>query len=110
MLWYETVKSQKLLPKQREATEEFCKTLNERYVEYIGKKVQVDFIVPTFREGIDTLISSVVFLLGFHMAPYKGQIQPKLTQINKDGTASQRTLNEWGLESYKYISNIKIVE
>lgn len=93
---------------QREAVNDFCQSLNERYVDFLGKKVEVEF-TPTYC-GKKSKKVVVGYLSGFKKGQYSRDIRPVLLKINKGGTASKMVYSEYDVCNYKYISNIKIVE
>lgn len=95
--------------KKREVTEVFEQSLSDRYADFVGKKVEITFSIPTGR-GDCTIKTVTGFLSGFKYGGYTLKIRPILAKVKKDGSASLNHYSDLDLASYKYISNIKIVE
>lgn len=87
--------------KKGEVTEAFCQSLSERYADFIGKKVKVEF------NGYKPVVG---FLMKFKKACGCEKIYPVIAKVKKDGTASLNCYMDYKMPSYKFISNIKIIE
>ena len=96
--------------KIRSAREEFCESLTQRYVDYIGRKVEIAFSIPGFNGEEQETKTVIGYLSGFKYRDYSNVISPVLAKIKKDGTASRTYYSEWDVASYEYISKIKILE
>lgn len=96
--------------KIRSAREEFCESLAQRYVDYIGRKVEIAFSIPGFNIEKQEAKTAIGYLSGFKYSRYTDKISPVLTKIKKDGTASRTYYSEVDVASYEYISKIKILE
>lgn len=91
--------------------EEFCESLAERYADYIGRKVEIVFSIPSVYKREEQEVKTVIgYLSGFKYRTYTNEISPVLAKIKKDGTASRIYYSEWDVASYEYISKIKILE
>lgn len=95
--------------KKMEAVKAFCDSLAEKYAEYIGKKVKITFIISD-RWNEETPNEIVGFLNCFKEMGYRRIICPDIAKVKKDGTESLQHYTEWQTESYKYITNIELVE
>lgn len=92
------------------AREEFCESLAQRYVDYIGRKVEIVFSITVFNREEQEAKTVIGYLSGFKYREYSNVISPVLAKIKKDGTASRIYYSEWDVASYEYISKIKILE
>lgn len=92
------------------AREEFCESLAQRYVDYIGRKVEIVLSIPGFNREEQEAKTIIGYLSGFKYMEYSNAISPVLAKIKKDGTASRIYYSEYDVASYEYISKIKILE
>lgn len=93
-----------------DAREEFCESLAQRYVDYIGRKVEIVFSIPGLNGEGQEVKTVIGYLSGFKYGGFNHEISPVLAKIKKDGTASRIYYSEWDVASYEYISKIKILE
>lgn len=87
----------------------FCDSLDEKYSEYVGKKVKITFLVPIRWHDAEPK-EIVGFLHGFKEFDYRHFICPDIAKVKKDGTESLNHYNDWQTECYKHITNIELVE
>lgn len=76
----------------------------QRYVDYIGRKVEIVFSITVFNRGEQEAKTVIGYLSGFKYREYSNVISPVLAKIKKDGTASRTYYSEWDVASYEYIS------
>lgn len=93
-----------------DARDEFCKSIEERYIDYIGRKVEIVFSLPVFNREEKEAKTVIGYLSGFQYKFVRDAFCPVLAKVKKDGTASRNYYSGWDAASYEYISKITIVE
>lgn len=90
---------------------EFCKSLCEKYAEYIDKKVKIRFIYRNHWSHMAETTDIVGYLRGFELglSYSSGEIYPSVSKVKKDGGESKNRYSSGDVYPFFCIDSIEIV-